>query len=112
MFPNSNQPDGSSTNKNSKDEELRNVIKKAEEEMKRLKEDKTSKKIFLYQGKTWNYNNGTLNDIPGEELVLEPRYLFKFLCTGPSGRIAPQANVVEFKTYHTTSTRKKNASRI
>jgi hypothetical protein len=45
MFPNSNQPDGSSTNKNSKDEELRNVIKKAEEGMKRLKEDKTRQNL-------------------------------------------------------------------
>jgi|688.fasta_scaffold1649019_1 hypothetical protein len=71
--------------------------------MKRLEEDKTSKKIFFYLGKKWSNNNGTTNDIPGEELVLEPRYLFQFLCTG---RIAPQANVVEFKTYHTTSTRK------
>lgn len=103
MLPNTNLPDGSSTHKNSKDEELRNVIKKAEEEMKRLREDKTPKKVFLYFGKKWPNNNGTTNDIPGVELVLEPEDLFQFLCTG---RINPQADVVEFKTYHTPSTRK------
>jgi hypothetical protein len=64
----------------------------------------------LYLGQKWPNNNGTIryhsctNDIPGEELVLEPGDLFQFLCCG---RISPQANIVEFKTYHTTSTKKK-----
>jgi hypothetical protein len=78
---------------------------KARAEMKILANNETNtKKIFLYNCLRWKTYEEREFHIPEEgELCIEPRRLFQHLC---SGLLAPQANVVEFKTYHTTSTRK------